>query len=218
MYISKKGSPAWFIEAEPHLLKGVRTPKWWDWETDIPMYKMEVVRGCPLCWIHSPAFLHLLVRQVEAFSQVRVKSCTWHEYLNGLKHRTKYHEVLDWCREIHVPDSTLCHGDLTLENVMADRDAKTIVLIDPNQREFSSHYLDYGKLLFSAMGYHQTFHSQYINPLMAQSIKYKLAHDKAALACMLTHIIRLEGYRDQKTIDRWLLSVYGRVTSGTLVG
>lgn len=197
----KKGDPSWFDRARTLLVNGVRVPR----ISASPLpghYNMQLVKGIPLCTYTDPQYVPILLKQVEAFSRMWVGSMTWTEYLNCIEHRCFNNRVMQWLRSIEVPSHQFCHGDLTLENVLVDG-AGQLFLIDPNMRlNFNSSHLDRGKILFSR-SYHDIFESYWLAQPMREAIDAE-TWSIEDYACLLTHIIRLSGHRDQAMIDRWL--------------
>lgn len=204
----KKGNPRWFIDVGPHLNPRVHVPIISNFNPSAGTYIMNVIKGVPLCTTDNLRALHLLYEQVKRFASVPVDSITWHEYLDSIGHRCHVPGVMSWLRRVDVPCGHFCHGDLTLENVLVDRDDH-LYLIDPNTRlKFNSVHLDRGKLMFSRR-YHDLFASYWLSQKLRDEL-WDFDWTLADRACLLTHIIRLSGYRPVAYINSWLSEEFAK--------
>lgn len=174
---------------------------------------MPFVKAIPLACTDWVDRLPYIFYQIELWSKRHVPSSTYTEYvaslaarLDAIKDNELVHRTLALLNEHPLPDSTWCHGDLTLENVLVDKD--TMYLIDPNPRQFWSHWLDYGKLAFS-LEYHERFGSFWLHASMKNELARRLdALDWPTLrSALISHIIRLQGYKNVTLIERWLRKV-----------
>jgi hypothetical protein len=132
---------------------------------------------------------------VEKWSQVPVPSGSWQDYVTSLVPRRMSAKTDEYLRSVNVPMGTWCHGDLSLENVLVD--LHRVMLIDPNPGLFWSHWLDIGKLAFS-LEYHDIFRSYWLTAKVHGAVVRNLRK--------ISHIVRLNGYRDQPVIDDWVHS------------
>ena len=207
----KKGDPSWFKRAADTLLPGVKVPAI-HLSTSLDHYGMQVIKGIPLCTNTHTAALGTLLGQLTEWEENHpVESWPWHQYLDALEHRCHLLRVMKWLREQDVPCGHFCHGDLTLENVLIDRNYH-LWLIDPNTRlGFNSVHVDRGKLMFS-MSYHERFGSYWLTREMHERLM-QIHWSVADRACLLTHIIRLNGHRNQWHIDAWLREEFERCVS-----
>ncbi|ATW62696.1 hypothetical protein SCBWM1_gp12 [Synechococcus phage S-CBWM1] len=97
---------------------------------------------------------------------------------------------------------SFCHGDLTLENILIDKEGK-IFLIDPNAKEglFQSYILDLGKILQSInSNYHREFNScpgpdqTWMCRAFLENL-WLLDLMRGALLAEISHLVRLRKYR-----------------------
>lgn len=206
----KRGKVKWFESARKRLLPGVLVPK--VREVSHSWYEIEVLKAVPLCCTDLTLGYYRLLSQITDWSENhKVDSITWQAYLDAIEHRCYEPQVMEWLRKQHVPWGHFCHGDLTLENVLIHRDGG-IYLIDPNPRlDFNSMHIDRGKIMFS-LQYHRRFHSYWLTPAMAMAIR-ETTWSIEDRACLLTHIIRLQGHRSPSVTRSWLLEEFQQCVS-----
>lgn len=201
----------WFsIARDLPVMPGVRvphTPRCGDgW------YEIEFVEGTCGTWCESTLIIDTLVDQVMAWRACAShRADDWFSYLNRLHRQhiqnldiVSFDEAFALVSSFPPLPSTFAHGDLTLENIILDRNGD-LVLIDPNFKHglFQSYVLDLGKLLQSVHSdYHHLFASHagvslqpHCEVLMARLDNMGLL--LPAMVAELTHIIRLRKYRPE---------------------
>lgn len=94
-----------------------------------------------------------------------------------------------------------CHGDLTMDNVLLDDDATTVIFIDPgNTRGLACQELDEAKLLQSAEGWH--------GYMLHDGLPFKVRYVHRLL--LLTHYIRLYSHPELHS-THWLQWTKNRI-------
>lgn len=174
-------------------------------------YEIEFIEGT--CGTHADSTLIIdtLLDQVTAWCDCSShREASWDSYISRL-HGQHIQNLVSICpmneafnlviQEPPLPAS-FAHGDLTLENIIIDRNGD-LVLIDPNFKRdlFQSYVLDLGKLLQSAHSdYHRLFDSNpgvdlrpHCEVLMNRLSDANLL--RPALVAEITHVMRLRKYR-----------------------
>jgi hypothetical protein len=197
----------WYRMVRPMLVLPVHVPNM-KYTAVTHTLEMEFPKAVPLCVTDRVESLTPLFYQIEAFSRRCIPSVSWDEYVDNLLIRMDVlPAVTDHLRRNRVEGGTFCHGDLTLENVLVDYRSE-LVLIDPNPRDFFSHWLDYGKLAFS-LQYHDRFKSYWLTDVMHNAVARRLdgLDEDVLKSVLMTHIIRLQGYCNEVLIKQWLTDV-----------
>ena len=159
----------------------------------------------------TPKSIWSLLIQMEARRGVG----SWADYIAYCKIRASENRhllaIVDYADGLVTvdPGTTACHGDLTLENILYD--GKRLYVIDPNPVEPWTHVaLDYGKILFSLMGYHEYFGSYWLREKWNNLRDYLLS-EPLYVACMLTHCVRLAGYYPAEDVVGFSRAVFERI-------
>lgn len=176
-------------------------------------YEIEFIEGT--CGTHAESTLIIdsLLDQITTWGDCGThRAVSWESYISRL-HRQHIQNLVSISpmleafnlvsQEPPLPAS-FGHGDLTLENVIIDRNGD-LVLIDPNFKGdlFQSYILDLGKLLQSVHSdYHRLFDSHpgvdlkpHCEVLMDRLCDANLL--RPALVAEITHVMRLRKYRPE---------------------
>lgn len=199
------------------IVKDRPTPKWGgpfingiQYVEPLPDGSIPLVKAVPLCTTHRRWAFYRLIEQIQAWEQVARPSFGWVDYCRQLEYRAaKLGEtgIAAWkyIQERACTVGHMCHGDLTLENVLVN--VHDIFLIDPNPDRYgtSSVWLDIGKIAFS-LEYHRRFDSYWMTSTMELLVKEYLGTLPRSLwhRAMVSHIIRLEGHQPYDRIVPWL--------------
>lgn len=174
-------------------------------------YEIEYIEGT--CGTHSASTLIIdtLLDQVTAWRDCAShRDADWYQYVHRLavQHIQNQDTISPMTEAFNLVSqepplpASFAHGDLTLENIIIDRNGD-LVLIDPNFKRdlFQSYVLDLGKLLQSVHSdYHRVFDSHpgvdlrpHCEVLMNRLSDANLL--RPALVAEITHVMRLRKYR-----------------------
>lgn len=152
----------WYRRFEQLGIKGASVPA--DRLLTLSRLKMEYVQGKLFCNWFSVARLAELVSVVEQFSRIdEGENCNFELYLQNCHEcydEPLYRETISVLREYasYANDNvSFCHGDLALDNVIVSAGDDKLVLIDPNEKEWSSWLLDIAKMRCSFDGLEAVF-------------------------------------------------------------
>ena len=222
----------WFSAADlVGMIDGFRLPH--TRLVDEHSYEIEYVHGYSATQITSVQDFARLVKLIEHWEKQPTETLgSWFNYLRRLEQHVAEGNSEEMRNAFHLASqyelpSSFGHGDLTLENVLVEKDGG-MVLIDPNYSQglFQSYILDYGKLLQSVHSdYHRVFNSspgEDPAPLLAWFRKYLEERGlwEAALVAELTHIMRLRKYRpegERSMVDALLRKVMKEIEGARAV-
>jgi len=182
-------------------------------------YDIEFIQGICATQSRSTLTISTLIDQILIWKKYSAHryDLSWNDYLLRLYNEhvsireddNVMNEAFNFVSKIENIPPSFSHGDLTLENVIIDKD-KNLYIIDPNFKPnlFQSYILDFGKLLQSThYNYHQVFNS---NPGVDLKPHFLVLLDKLdnlgilkeCLIAEITHFMRLKKYQTQ---SKWAL-------------
>lgn len=118
--------------------------------------KMDFIDGKLLCEDFSFDSLFAVLNQVYQFRRIETEKKDFDSYLKHCKdcYSSKAYDsvlsMLEFYKNGLVYEASFCHGDLSFSNIISKE--KSVYLIDPNDKEYSSYLLDLAKLRCSFDG------------------------------------------------------------------
>lgn len=173
-------------------------------------YEIEFIEGTCGTRADSTLIIDTLLDQVTAWRDCSShREADWYQYVHRLDvQHIQNQDTISMTEAFRLISqepplpASFAHGDLTLENIIIDRNGD-LVLIDPNFKRdlFQSYVLDLGKLLQSVHSdYHRVFDSHpgvdlrpHCEVLMNRLSDAGLL--RPALVAEITHVMRLRKYR-----------------------
>lgn len=146
----------WYNEFESLGIVSVDVPQ--DRLITLNTLKMERIEGRLLCEDFDYVSFALLLGAILRFSKFPTQDCDFDGYLKSCAScycSDEYNSVLAKLAEAKdyvLANTSFCHGDLSLNNVLVREHLNRLVLIDPNKRECSSWLFDLAKLRCSFDG------------------------------------------------------------------
>lgn len=196
---------------------GVRLPHVeWNLSEEPHTYSIEYINGENLTQCCTVEDIDTLIRQLSLWNKVSSRELySVNSYLDRLYCHVKdnhyhpiileaYNRVVDymtsesWWRS----ECSFHHGDLTLENIIKERDG-TLVLLDPNRVSdiWGNTVLDEGKLLQSINSDYHTLLTSYILKRRKVLLQHLETYaNKCSYVAELSHWIRLRKYQPP---ERW---------------